>query len=281
MTGLGMEGRRVAGAALRAGIVACLVALPQVLVGHPGGSAQLSLLAAVLAAAFVFSEYLAEAPSLVEFRDARPYNRLRVAALGLALIAGSALLRPDWTGLAPVAALHDLGRLWARVLDLPWSPVHLLGAGLPRSTPPELAAAVATLATTAYGLSLVMVLAFATALRWSRWPGHAAFNMWVNLPQFDPTSGGDVVQRLHQNALVNVSLGFLLPLIVPIVADVLRVAFDGPALRDPAALVWVVVAWAFIPASLAMRGLALHRLAQMIAAHRVRLQRASGLAQPA
>lgn len=281
MVGLGMERRRAAGAALRAGSVACLVALPQVLVGHPGGSAQLSLLVALLAAAFVFSEYLAEAPSLVEFRDARPYNRLRAAALGLTLLGGSALLRPDWAGLAPVAALRRLGELWASLLDLPWSPVHLLGAGLPRGTPPELAGAVATLAATAYGLSLLMVLAFATALRWSRWPGQAAFNMWVNLPQFDPTSGGDVVQRLHQNALVNVALGLMLPLIIPIVASPLEIAFDGPHLRDPAALVWVAAAWALVPASLAMRGLALHRLARLVAAHRARLRRAQPWPLPA
>jgi hypothetical protein len=140
---------------------------------------------------------------------------------------------------------------------------------------------VAAFAATAYGLSLVMVLAFALALRGSRWPGQASFNVWVNLPQFDPTSGGDVVQRLHQNALVNVALGLLLPLIVPIVGDPLGVAFDGPLLRDPVALVWVVAAWAFVPASLAMRGLALHRLALLIAAHRQRLRREQGWPQAA
>jgi hypothetical protein len=61
-----------------------------------------------------------------------------------------------------------------------------------------------------------------------------------------------MMQRLQQNALVNVNLRFLLPLIVPIVANVLAVPFEGSTLRDPKTLVWVVGAWAFVPASLAV-----------------------------
>lgn len=273
---------RAWGAFLRASLVALVVALPQLLLGQgSGGAAQVVVLVALLAALYTFSEYAAEAPSVLEFRDARPYNRLRVGTLLAAVAVACAMLRPDWSHAAAAQPVRWLGETWARLLDLPWSPVHHLLSTLPPGADARLAQALFAAAAAAYGLSLLMVLVFALVIRLQRWPGHSAFNVWVNLPQFDPTSGGDVVQRLHQNALVNVSLGFLLPLIVPIVADVLRVAFDGPALRDPAALVWVVVAWAFIPASLAMRGLALHRLAQMIAAHRVRLQRASGLAQPA
>ena len=35
--------------------------------------------------------------------------------------------------------------------------------------------------------------------------------MWVNLPAFDPTADGDGVDRLDQDARVNIALGFLLP----------------------------------------------------------------------
>lgn len=273
---------RALGAFLRASLVALIAALPQLLLGHgPGGASQVVVLVALLAGLYTFSEYAAEAPSLVEFRDARPYNRLRVATLLAALVVACAMLRPDWSSAAAAAPVRWLGEAWARVLDLPWSPVHHLLSTLPDGATPELAGALFAAAAAAYGLSLLMVLAFALVIRLRRWPGQPAFNVWVNLPQFDPTTGGDVVKRLQQNALVNVSLGLLMPLFVPIVADVLQVAFEGAVLRDPAALVWVVVAWAFLPASLAMRGLALHRLAQMIAAHRARLHRASGFAQAA
>ena len=261
--------------------MALLVMLPQLLLGHGGGPAQLSTLMALMAALFTYGEYKARAPSVMEFRDARPYNRIRVGALAAALLVACAVLRPDWSDAAAARPFRWLGETWAGLLDLPWSPVHHLLSTLPQGGDPRLAQAVFAAAASAYGLSLGMVMVFGLVIRLHRWPGTPAFNVWVNLPQFDPTAGGDVVQRLQQNALVNVALGLLLPLIVPMVANVLAVPFDGPLLRDPAALVWVVVAWAFIPASLAMRGLALHRLAFLIAARRDSLRRAAGLPQPA
>ncbi len=270
-------GSRAPGAFLRAGVVALLVAMPQLLLGPAGGPAQLVPLFALLAALFTLSEYSARAPSLVEFRDARPYNRLRVATVLVAILVACALLRPDWEDVALARPLRGLGQLWAGLLDLSWSPVPGLLRTLPVGTPGPLHDAVFAAAATSYGLSLLMVVLFALLVRVGGWPRLASFNVWVNLPQFDPTAGGDVVVRLQQNALVNVSLGLLLPFIVPILADIWAPAFEGPSLTDPAMLVWVVVAWAFIPASLAMRGLALHRLAVLIVAHRQR----HGLAQPA
>ncbi len=268
---------RAPGAFLRACLVALLVALPQLLLGHGrGGNPQLVTLVALMAALFVLNEYAARAPSLVEFRDARPYNRLRVATVLVAILVACALLRPDWEDVALARPLRGLGQLWAGLLDLSWSPVPALLRTLPVGTPGPLHDAIFAAAATSYGLSLLRVVLFALLVRVGGWPRLASFNVWVNLPQFDPTAGGDVVVRLQQNALVNVSLGLLLPLIIPIIAGrVLRVGFEGAALRDPAALVWVVVAWAFIPASLAMRGLALHRLALLITVHR----RRHGLAQ--
>jgi hypothetical protein len=146
---------------------------------------------------------------------------------------------------------------------------------------PELSDRVRATVAMAYSISLLMVGSFALAIRRGNWPGRRGFNVWVNLPQFDPTAGGDVVLRLRRDAQVNLALGLLLPLIAPFAADLLAVPFDGAALREPAALVWLVMAWAFVPASLAMRGLALNRLAWLIAAHRARLRRAEALAQAA
>jgi hypothetical protein len=84
---------------------------------------------------------------------------------------------------------------------------------------------------------------------------------------------------MQRDAQANVALGLLLPMVAPLVVDLLAAPFDGLALREPAALVWTVVIWAFLPASLAMRGLALHRLAMLIAAHRARLRQAEMLAR--
>lgn len=276
-----MMSSRAAAAALRAGFMALLVALPQLLLGHgTPGTRQLVALFALMAGLFTFSEYAARSPSLVEFRDARPYNRIRVGALMAAVLLASAMLMGPRQG-SLLHGFHVLAERWAEVLDLPFTPIRLLLATLPADVEPHLLVEVRALAAIAYVLSLLMVATFALAIRWRNWPGRGGFNVWVNLPQFDPTAGGDVVERLQRDAHVNLVLGIFLPLLAPLVANLLAVPFDGPELREPAALVWMVLAWAFIPANLVMRGLALNRLAWLIAAHRARLRRAEVLAQAA
>jgi len=261
--------------------MALLVASPQLMLGHgTPGTRQLVALFALMMGLFTFSEYAARSPSLVEFRDARPYNRIRVMALLFAVLLACAMLLEPRQG-SLIQGLHLAAESWSEVIDLPFTPVHVLVATLPADVEPHLLSEIRALATMAYGLSLLMVATFALAVRWRNWPGRGGFNVWVNLPQFDPTAGGDVVERLQRDAHINLILGILLPLIAPLAANLLAVPFDGAELREPAALVWMVMAWAFIPASLAMRGLALNRLAWLIAAHRARLRRAEVLAQAA
>ncbi|TNC72357.1 hypothetical protein [Rubellimicrobium roseum] len=265
-------GTRVPGSLLRAALMASLVALPQLLLGTvSAGATTLAALAALVLAIFTFAEYVVRAPSIVEFRDARPYNRLRFAALLAAVLLASLLLRPDWDNAALTAVLRRICDVWTH-LDVPWSPVHLLLGTLPEDTDPLLGDAIGAAAAVTYALSLLMIAAFALTIRLHHWPGRSAFNVWVNLPQFDPASGLDVVVRLQRDAQVNLSFGLLMPLIAPLAVNILSVPFDGTSLDEPVLLLWMVMAWAFIPASLAMRGLALNRLAWMIAAHRARLR---------
>ncbi len=269
-------------AVLRAGVMALLVVWPHLTLGHgPSGTAQLVALFAVMAGLFTFSEYVARAPSIVEFRDARPYNRIRFASLALAVLLTCVLLRPFPASGLLASWVQGLGRTWGELLYFPWSPVRLLVGTLPAGTSAGLRKSVCAAAAVAYSLSLAMVLLFACVVRLRNWPGRTAFNVWINLPQFDPTAGGDVVGRLQRDAQVNLVLGLFLPFLAPLVADLLSGPFDGLALREPSALVWMVMAWAFIPSSLAMRGLALNRLAWMIAVHRARMRRGEGLPQAA
>jgi hypothetical protein len=150
---------------------------------------------------------------------------------------------------------------------------------LPAEADPDLVECVRAAAVATYGLSLLMIAAFLVVLHRYDWPGPGGFNVWVNLPQFDPTTGGDVVERMQSDAQANLALGLLLPMLAPLAVNLLSSPFNGLVLREPTALVWTLVIWAFLPASLAMRGLALHRLASLIAAHRARLQQAEGLAR--
>ncbi len=276
---------RVAGAGVRAGIMALVVALPQlVLGGGPNGGSeaarQVAALFALLAFAFTAVEYAAANPSLVEFRDAPPYNRLRALTLLLALLAVSALLREGPAGSTGELLLRALAGHLGETLDRPLLPVRLLVAPLAEGLEPARAASLRAAAAVAYAASLAMAAAFALTLRLRGWPATRAFNVWVNLPQFDPTAGGDVVGRLGGEANLNLLLGILLPFLAPVAAGLLLGPLGGTVLAEPTATAWAVTAWAFLPASLLMRGVALHRVAAMIAAQRRRAEGQDAL-QPA
>jgi hypothetical protein len=122
-----------------------------------------------------------------------------------------------------------------------------------------------------YLMSLLMLATFWLTVRLGGWPAReGGFNIWVNMPTFDPMAGGDIVERLQRDAQFNLVLGFLLPFIIPAVVKLASDTFDPVSLTDPHTLIWTMSAWAFLPASLLMRGIALLRVARMIAAQRAR-----------
>ena len=110
---------------------------------------------------------------------------------------------------------------------------------------------------------------FVVLMRVGSWPRRdRAFNVWVNLPTFDPTSGGDVVARLTRDARINIGLGFLLPFLTPIVVEFGLIGFQPLSLTSSQTLIWTITAWSFLPASLFMRGIAMGRVADMISDRR-------------
>lgn len=256
----------------RSMVVGLAVVTPAMLL--PGVSAdatQVVMLFALLAAVLVFVEYTAAYPSLLEFRHAPPFNRLRflftlVTILGVTMVARGALV-PD--GVArPVLAL---AQITAQGLDVPFSPVRLMTLVLPLDAPLPLVATFRLAASLAYAVSLVMVLVFFVQIWFRGWPArHGAFNVWINLPLFDPTGGGDVVVRLRRDARLNLSLGFLLPFLMPALAKAATDLMSITALENPQTLVWTITLWAMFPAMLLTRGLAMVWIADMIETKRRR-----------
>jgi hypothetical protein len=107
---------------------------------------------------------------------------------------------------------------------------------------------------------------FVVVMRLIGWPSRmGTFNVWINLPTFDPTTGGDVVDRLNRDARFNIALGFLLPFLIPAILKLASLSFAPVTLESPHTLIWTMTAWAFLPASLFMRGIAMGRIATMIA----------------
>jgi len=264
---------RIAGAVFRAALMVILVILPSLMVaGTSHDTNQTVALVALVAALFTLAEYNSAYPSLVEFRYAPPFNRLRYAVLFLMIFSMTMIAKGKTDPSTMTDLFSMIGARLADVMDFPYSPVRLVVLMLPDNAPGWLIWDVRTAAGLSYLISLVGLIAFILILRIKAWPsqGGAAFNVWVNLPTFDPTAGGDVVHRLERDSHINLILGFLLPFMIPAAVKLASSVFDPISLANSHTLIWTITAWAFLPASLIMRGIALGRLAQMISAQRER-----------
>ena len=268
---------RLAGAITRMILVMVLVATPSVLlVDVTADTKQMVALVALFAGMLTFIEYNATYPSLVEFRDASPFNRVRFLMLLATVFCLSAIERGKVVSSTLTEFTEAVGNLIGVSMDFPYSPVRLATLMVSDGASPDQISSIRTAAGLAYLISLISLAVFVVLLKAGSWPNRGkAFNVWVNLPTFDPTSGGDVVERLLRDARVNIALGFLLPFLTPAVVKISSAGFEPLALTSPQTLIWTMTAWAFLPASLFMRGIAMGRVADMI----TRTRAANGLAE--
>ena len=257
---------------MRAILVVLMVSTPAILL--PTASAdgtQIVALIAIFGALFTLVEYSAASPSIIEFRGAQPYNRIRFVTLLMMVASLSFILKDNYTQGSFGHLMHVLGDRIGHSVDFPYSPVRLVVLMMPDGTAPHVLHHLRTAAGIAYLISLLSIATFVILLRMRRWPRrNGTFNVWVNLPTFDPTAGGDVVDRLNRDSQVNLILGFLLPFLLPAVVKAFSIFVSPVNLDNPQTLIWMVTAWAFLPASLVMRGVALSRVAQMIYKQRKR-----------
>ncbi len=266
---------RVSGAILRAIMVMALVATPTLVIGAPNAdTTQIVALVALFAGLLTLVEYNAAFPSLVEFRDAPPFNRVRFLMLLLTVYLLSLVLDPVAGTRADGRIVTRVGQIIGTSMDFPYSPVRLVTLVVDANASEAQVAAIRSAAGLAYLASLISLAVFVILLRAGQWPRQTeAFNVWINLPTFDPTHGGDVVARLRRDARMNIVLGFLLPFIIPAVIQSSAAGFHPLDLTSPQTLVWTITMWSFLPASLFMRGIAMAQVAEMIhaarAAHRM------------
>lgn len=261
---------RIPGALLRAALVGMLFAVPMFLV--PGIAAKNSVVVFVLMFSgflWTFLEYSSTYPSLIEFRDAPPFNRVRFLSLLATTYCLSLVQAYAMNPLTGSELVHNVGVIIGYSLDIPGSPVNLMvnqfsivGDGLPYQT---FLASVGI----AYFASLISIVIFVALFYVRKWPGNSGpFNVWTNMPTFDPTTTSDVVARLNRDARINIVLGFALPFLIPAGVG-LSFGFVGSApFDDSYMMIWVISGWAFLPSGMIMRGVALSRVAQMIATKR-------------
>lgn len=257
---------RLAGASVRAVLVVLLIATPSVLLpGMNSDVTQIVALICVFAAALVMFEYASEYPGIVEFRNAPPFNRLRFMALFMIVLLISLVVRGESLPSPVTEAVTGFAFRIGSAIDFPYSPIRQIVLLLPEGTMHEHINRVRMAAGISYFVSMLSLAVFYFYVRLRRWPLHnGPFNVWINLPTFDPTMGGDVVQRLERDARFNIVVGFTMPFLIPAVLKASESLFGPVTLDNPNSMVWIVAAWAFLPASLLMRGLAMARIAELI-----------------
>ena len=258
---------QITGAFVRAVLVMVLIAIPSLMLpGVNSDTTQIVALVALFAAALTFFEYASIYPGLVEFRDAPPFNRLRFLSLFATVLLLSTIIRGQTQQTTLTLFIEALGNKLGESIDVPYSPVRLVVLMLPDDMSISHIILVRTAAGISYLISLLTLVIFVVVMRLIGWPSRmGTFNVWINLPTFDPTTGGDVVDRLNRDARFNIALGFLLPFLIPALLKLASMSFTPVTLESPHTLIWTMTAWAFLPASLFMRGIAMGRVARMIA----------------
>ena len=254
------------GAATRGLLVALLIATPAlILPGVAADSTQITALMALLAGFLTFVEYNSSFPSIVEFRDAPPFNRVRFIALFVTVVMITQVIKSHSEVTLLSGALFSVGTIIGNALDFAYSPVRLAVLMLPETASLQLVETIRAAAGLAYLVATIALIVFVLIVRVLGWPTrHGAFNVWVNLPLFDPTAGGDVISRLQRDARINIALGFLLPFLIPAMVKLTSYLIDPIPFENPQTLIWTVSAWAFLPASMIMRGIAMNKVAGMI-----------------
>jgi len=279
---------RLTSAFARAFLIALLIALPSLMLPNVGtDTSQVVVLISLFAATLTFVEYFSKYPSIVEFRFAGPFNRLRYSALFAMVFFLTVICTGKTEPTEFTQFTTSIGTILGNAIDFPYLPVRNMVLMLPEDASHSLIAAVRTAAGIAYLVSLLAMIIFFVMVHVFNWPArNGAFNVWINLPLFDPTAGGDVLPRLKRDSYLNIILGFLLPFLIPVLIRATSQLIDPISMANPQTLIWTISAWAFLPASMIMRGIALGRVADMIEEKRRRAYakaaeaRADGL-QPA
>lgn len=261
---------RLTGALLRAFLVVFLILTPSLMLPTThADTTQVAALVALIAGMFTFVEYNSEYPSLIEFRDAPPFNRIRFFALFGTVFALSLVLRGQVAPTTLSLFLEEIATIIAQVIDVPYSPVRLMVLMLPEDASPALVSAVRNAAGLTYLVSILSLAVFVLYIRLASWPKQTGgFNVWINMPTFDPTAGGDVVERLSRDSQINLIFGFLIPFLIPAIVKLAADLVNPISLADPHTLIWTMTLWAFLPSTLLMRGIALARVAQLISDRR-------------
>ncbi|WP_188674240.1 hypothetical protein [Neptunicoccus cionae] len=265
---------RLAGASVRAALVAAMIVLPVIVLPELSpNSADLAILAAAIAAAFVIFEYGFTTPSLIEFRFAAPYNRFRFAILALLLTGIAFAFSEPVSSTGTSLAVSGFAKTSAQIWDFTGSPLTFF-EGLTANMGATSQRLVTNAAALALSLTAITLVVSSVVIWNFSWPLHAEnFNLWINMPNFDVAVDEETQDTLRQSGLVSLIIGFTLPYLIPEAAF----AFVGPLhpinSGNSLLLLWMIVIWCFVPAVSILRAVALYKVANLLAAQSIELSK--------
>ncbi|MXU64600.1 hypothetical protein [Oceanomicrobium pacificus] len=258
--------KRLPGAFARAVLVVIVLSMPAFLLPDISRAAQeISLIIGGIVAAFTLFEYASTHPGLVDFRFAPPYNRIRFFTFSLQVLLLVFLARAtmELDPFSPdIIAFAD----WcASLLNFPLSPVNIAVAMVGDDGDADFRLLIERAAALSYAVAFSSMIFFALVLWLFKWPvGRDNFNLWVNLPTFEPASGHDVERRLNRDGMINILVGIGLPYVIPAFVSRASGWFDPSVLDNSQPLIWGCTIWSFLPASLVIRGAALLKVGYLV-----------------
>ncbi len=248
------------GALVRAVALVIIIAAPAFLLPNvTTASQEITLIVAGIAAAFTIFEYASSHPGLIDFRFAPPYNRVRYMIFGLQILSLIFLCRADAGDDSFSEAYLTLVDQAVAMINFPLSPVamagNLIGGGDLIIRAAALSFLVTYVALTAFGIFLWLV----------PWPvGRRDFNLWINLPTFEPGYGQDVERRLYRDGMLNMFLGVVTIYLLPVFGSFIDGWLDPIRSGDYQALVWSATFWGFVSGSLMIRGAAILKVSWLV-----------------
>ncbi|MEM9966843.1 MAG: hypothetical protein AAF755_01945 [Pseudomonadota bacterium] len=256
--------KRLFGACVRAVLVATLVMTPALIVpGAHMDAAQLAVLFAFLAAAVTFAEYYSDSPSVIAFRDTQLVNRVRFVTLAVMLFGVAHLLN---AGIAAQQSSIFLSQseTSASIAAKLLTPAHKLTEILAESHPDLTPQSIVDAARFAFFVSLLASFSFGFHIYRQQLPCFMTFNIWINLPLFDPSDPRNQHRRLRRRAVLNIAVGLLLPFFIPFFLITGGNVLGWRGEMSLQTLIWIICGWAFLPASMLIRGTALYHVTVMM-----------------
>jgi len=257
---------RLIGALVRAFLVVIVIAAPAFLLPDVSvASQEISLIVGGIAAAFTLFEYASTHPGLIDFRFAPPYNRVRFAAFGAQVLGLVFLCRATSGADSFSGDVLELADNAILMLSFPLSPVSVATDMIATEESSTFILLIQRAAAVSFLITFVSLAFFAVLLWLFRWPvGRRDFNLWVNLPTFEPGYGRDVERRLRRDGMINIFFGLGFLYLLPVIISRASGWFDPSVLTNYQPLVWGATFWAFVSGSLVIRGAAILKVAWLV-----------------